>query len=243
MEVNFKRQRIKSILLGSLVAGIAIVSCWKWTVTPDASSSPPLKILPLGDSITDGYFVPGGYRIDLWQHLHQRGYEIDFVGSLQNGSEGLADTDHEGHSGWRIEQIHQMIRVWLNRSQPDIILLLIGTNDMAQGYGVEQAPDRLKALIEDIFRQSPQVKLFVASIPPIGEPFLNQRVIHYNRAISDLVQQQQTEEKSIFFVDLYYILSLDDLPDGVHPNREGFRKIAKAWDEALFGAIAPKSDH
>lgn len=226
----------------SLVASIAIVSCWKWTVTPDAQFSPPLKIMPLGDSITDGYFVPGGYRIDLWQHLTQRGYRIDFVGSLRNGSESLPDFDHEGHSGWRIEEIHKMIRVWLTRWQPDIILLLIGTNDMAQGYGVEQAPDRLQSFIEDIFRQLPQVKLFVASIPPIGEPFLNQRVIHYNRAIADLVQQQQTEEKSIFFVDLYYILSLDDLPDGVHPNREGFRKIAKAWDEALSEAIAPKSD-
>jgi acyl-CoA thioesterase I len=198
--------------------------------------------MPLGDSITDGYFVPGGYRIDLWQHLHQRGYQIDFVGSLRNGSEGLLDTDHEGHSGWRIEEIHKMIRVWLTRSQPDIILLLIGTNDMAQGYGVDRAPDRLKALIEAIFRQLPQVKLFVASIPPIGEPFLNQRVIHYNRAMADLVRQQQTEEKQIFFVDLYYILSLDDLPDGVHPNREGFRKIAKAWDEALSEAIEAVGD-
>lgn len=227
----------------SLIAIAAtIVFYLKFIVTPDASSSTLLKIMPLGDSITDGYFVPGGYRIDLWQHLHQRGYTIDFVGSLRNGFDRLSDPDHEGHSGWEIEQIHRRIRGWLNRAQPDLILLLIGTNDMARGNDVNNAPDRLNALIEEIFLQLPNVQLFVASLPPIGEPVLNQRVLNYNRAISELVRHKQTEEKSIFFVDLYYILSLDDLPDGVHPNREGFRKIAKAWDEALWEAIAPKSD-
>ena len=37
-----------------------------------------LKILPLGDSITDGYFVPGGYRIELWNSLTKQGYKIEF---------------------------------------------------------------------------------------------------------------------------------------------------------------------
>lgn len=29
----------------------------------------PIRIMPLGDSITDGYNVPGGYRIDLEDEL------------------------------------------------------------------------------------------------------------------------------------------------------------------------------
>lgn len=240
MKIIFIKNKTQSILLIGLFLGLTIVSCTQRTVNSNLSSSRPFKIMPLGDSITDGYFVPGGYRIDLWQHLTERGYAIDFVGSQRNGSEGLPDLEHEGHSGWRIEEIHQRIREWLARSQPDLILLLIGTNDMAQGYGVETAPDRLNALIEEIWTQLPEVRLFVASIPPIGEPVLNGRAIDYNRAIAQLVKQKQTEDKSIVFVDLYYVLSLDDLPDGVHPNREGFRKIAKVWDKALQGAIVPK---
>jgi acyl-CoA thioesterase I len=242
MVIQLTKPKTQSLLFVSLCTGIVIGSCFHQTVTPNAPSSRTLKVMPLGDSITDGYFVPGGYRIDLWRHLNKRGYKIDFVGSLRNSSEALPDPDHEGHSGWRIEEIHRMIRVWFSRSQPDIILLLIGTNDLAQGYDVERAPDRLNALIEEIFLQLPKVQLFVASIPPIGEPFLNQRVISYNRSIANLVQQKQTEEKSIYFVDLYYILSLDDLPDGVHPNREGFRKIARVWDEALSSEIEIKSE-
>ncbi|NES25113.1 MAG: hypothetical protein F6K41_40955 [Symploca sp. SIO3E6] len=81
--------------------------------------------------------------------------------------------------------------------------------------------------------QLPQVQLFLASIPPIGEPLLNQLVIKYNQAIADQVKQRQAQGTLIYFVDLYSTISLEDLPDGIHPNSEGFRKMALAWDEAL----------
>ncbi len=31
------------------------------------SALAPVRMMPLGDSITDGFNVPGGYRVDLWQ--------------------------------------------------------------------------------------------------------------------------------------------------------------------------------
>ena len=189
--------------------------------------------MPLGDSITDGYFVPGGYRIELWYGLKKQGYPVEFVGSANNGPDTLPDRNHEGHSGWRIDQIHEQIAGWLQITRPDIILLLIGTNDIAQGYKIETAPDRLDRLVEDIFKVVPQVQLFVGSIPPIGEPALNQRTIAYNQTVKALVQRRQEAGDQINFVDFYYALGLDDLPDGVHPNREGFRKIARAWEKAI----------
>lgn len=64
----------------------------------------PVRVMPLGDSITDGYNVPGGYRIELEDLLVSRGQPVDFVGSLSNGPASLADRDHEGHSGWRIDR-------------------------------------------------------------------------------------------------------------------------------------------
>jgi acyl-CoA thioesterase I len=207
------------------------------SVTAASSQKHTIKIMPLGDSITDGYFVPGGYRIDLESALENRGYAIDFVGSLSNGPDTLLDKNHEGHSGWRIEEIHDRVAQWLQVFPPDIILLLIGTNDMAQLYQVETARDRLKELIDTILQTAPNVKLFVASIPPIGEPTLNQRVIQYNQEVEQLVNQKQQAGKPVTFVDLYSILDLEDLPDGVHPNRVGFRKIAGAWEAALLAHL------
>lgn len=204
----------------------------------DSAGNRPIKIMPLGDSITDGYFVPGGYRIDLQPAMENRGYAIEFVGSLSNGPETLLSQHHEGHSGWRIEEICDRVTDWLQTFQPEIILLLIGTNNIAQGHQVETASYRLNQLVDRIFQTAPNVKLFLASIPPMSEPTLNQRVIKYNQKSEELVKEKQQAGKPIDFVDLYNILSLDDLPDGVHPNREGFRKMAAALEACLSAHLS-----
>lgn len=204
----------------------------------DLPGNRPIKIMPLGDSITEGYFVPGGYRIDLQPAMENRGYAIEFVGSLSNGPDTLLSQHHEGHSGWRIEEICDRVAEWLQTFQPDIILLLIGTNNIAQGHQVETASYRLNQLVDRIFQTAPNVKLFVASIPPMSEPTLNQRVIQYNQKSEELVKEKQQAGKPIDFVDLYNILSLDDLPDGVHPNREGFQKMAGALEVCLSAYLS-----
>jgi lysophospholipase L1-like esterase len=192
-----------------------------------------IKIMPLGDSITDGYNVPGGYRTDLWQALHERGDRIKFVGSQENGPPELPHRHHEGYPGWRIDELHRHVGDWLQAAQPDIILLLIGTNDIVQGYDLERAPARLDALIDDLFRHCPEVQVFVGSIPPIDEPHLNARVQAYNQAIAQRIQARQVQGDRLIFVDLYAGLTSEDLADGIHPNRQGHRKIAQTWYESL----------
>ena len=71
---------------------------------------------------------------------------------------------------------------WLDTAEPDVILLIIGTNDIAQGHNLDTAPDRLKGLIDELFHHRPQAQIFVGSIPPIDEPGLNARVVAYNQA-------------------------------------------------------------
>jgi hypothetical protein len=46
-----------------------------------AESNGGVRVMPLGDSITDGLVVPGGYRIGLWQRLVAGRFTVDFVGS------------------------------------------------------------------------------------------------------------------------------------------------------------------
>jgi hypothetical protein len=71
----------------------------------NAESNGGVRVMPLGDSITEGTQVPGGYRIGLWQRLNTNGYRVDLVGSQFNGPTSLGDHDHEGHPGWRIDQV------------------------------------------------------------------------------------------------------------------------------------------
>jgi len=204
---------------------------------PDPVATPPaatLKIMPLGDSITKGYNVPGGYRVPLWQALRDRGYRVDFVGSLHDGPRDFPEGEHEGHSGWKIEQIRLRAPGWLAAAQPETILLLIGTNDVVQGDRLATAPDRLAALLETIYAELPEVQVFVASIPPFADPALDAQAQAYNAALPALVQQQQAAGRAVVWVDVYGALTKDDLADGVHPNQRGYERMAAVWLEALL---------
>lgn len=193
----------------------------------------PVRIWPLGDSITEGYQVPGGYRILLWQLLADGGRAIEFAGSLEHGPATLPDRRHEGHSGWRIDQVLARADGWVARAQPDAVLLLLGTNDMAQNYAVETAPDRLRALLDVLFARQPGVRVLVGTIPPIAEPVQNARVLAYNRAVADLVAAEAARDRPVALVDLYPLVDWAELPDGYHPERSAHDKMARAWAVAL----------
>ena len=51
------------------------------TYNPCPAAPAPCVILPFGDSITDGFGTPGGYRIDLFRRTLTDGKRITFVGS------------------------------------------------------------------------------------------------------------------------------------------------------------------
>ncbi|MEO7300794.1 MAG: Calx-beta domain-containing protein [Verrucomicrobiota bacterium] len=60
-----------------------------------------LKIMPMGDSITEGT-IPGGYRLPLYNLLQTNGYTIDFVGAKTQIGDTCPDPNHWGKSGWQI---------------------------------------------------------------------------------------------------------------------------------------------
>ena len=214
------------------ITGVAVVAALTLTQPPSgyAESNGGVRIMPLGDSITDGYNVPGGYRVNLWQRLAGGGYTVDFVGSQFNGPAQLGDHDHEGHSGWRIDQLDANIAGWLAASAPRTVLLHIGTNDINQNYDVANAPARLSALIDHILSDDPGVELFVAQITPEADPTLEARVEAYNAALPGVVSGKGA---TVHLVDMHSALSAADLADGVHPTAAGYDKMAPVWYSAL----------
>jgi acyl-CoA thioesterase-1 len=224
---------------GALVASLLALS-FGVACAGAAHSAARTRIMPLGDSITDGYEIPGGYRIDLWRMLKARGYDVDFVGSLRNGPASLPDEEHEGHSGWRIDQIRSSVDAWLRRYRPDVVLLLIGTNDVLRHYRVGRAPTRLAALVDRIHADRPAAKLIVSTIPPTDNALLGRHVARYNAAIRQLVQARATPGRHIWLANGGGTLTTADLADGVHPNRAGYRKLAAAWQAALVRVLEPE---
>lgn len=203
------------------------------------------KILPLGDSITSGVHpvspTPGSYRIQLWNNLVANGLKVDFVGSQYNGLDSLGDKNHEGHPGFTIDEISNLLNNGiLTTYQPTIITLMLGTND-ALGKGGNSLSGMyadLSNLINKITTQLPSTQLLVSSIIPIDPSIRGQakadQAKNFNNLIPDLVKDKAAQGKKVKFVNVGGSLTLDDiLSDGIHPTASGYNKLGNEWYKAL----------
>ncbi len=156
--------------------------------SPCPTNGEPCKILPLGDSITYGIGFSGGYRVELFGKALAAGKNITFLGSLMNGPQNVDGVafprNNEGHSGWTISQLANIVPSPALDGQPDIILLMIGTNDMYRGNPAT-APDRLTDLINEIIAFDPDTLLVVSQLTPLS--FSNAAVEAYNAALPAII--------------------------------------------------------
>jgi len=207
------------------------------------------KIMPLGDSITEGYGATGnvgGYRIELFRQAGKASKNITFVGSLTNGPATVDNKpfpkNHEGHGGWTISQIAGIADSTLSTNKPDIVLLKIGTNDV-NGSGATTAPTGLKNLINQITKDVPSALLVVSSIIPIKDDNTNQKVKTYNATIPATVNEAAAAGKHVIFVDNYAALVADttwkttDMSDNLHPNDTGYAVLGQAWYAAISASL------
>ena len=188
------------------------------------------KILPLGDSITYGIGYEGGYRVELFQRAHAEGKSITFTGSLLNGPLTVDGANFprnsEGHSGWKIDQLLTLLPSPALEPLPDIILLMIGTNDLGQHDAVADAPKRLATLLDRLATLAPDALVVVSTIIPL--PSSND-VTAYNAAIMPIVQERSSAGRHLVLVDQFKDFPTSELGDGVHPNQAGYERMAGVW--------------
>lgn len=147
---------MRTTRLGLLVALLLAAA----VAAPSAQAAQqPLRIYPLGDSITYGSSypaeTPGGYRGVLHAALDEAGVRHVFVGAHTGNPSPLLARDgqlhHDGHPGYRVDQVARALtgssdgpsdgggRWLLGRPgrpavQPDVVLVHLGTNDILAGY-------------------------------------------------------------------------------------------------------------
>jgi len=199
--------------------------------------------MPLGDSITDGFGRPGGYRTGLWQRLVQRDHDkIDFVGSRSSGPETLEDKDNEGHPGWCVAgacggdstmNINTNIRTWVRASQPDIVSIHLGTNDLKWGASAATVAYRLDVLVNTILQEKPNTQIVLIQIIPMGTA--NKEWAEYVRLIPKVAARYHADGFKITVADLSAALNYPrDYADPLHPSARGYAKMAAK----LYPAIA-----
>src|SRR5262249_2081794 len=117
----------------------------------------------------------------------------------------------------------------IKSTEPHIVLLHIGTNDMYMG-DPGGAPGRLSTLLDHLVAAWPNTLLVVSNIIPLAS---GGGVTTFNAAVPGIVKKLADAGKHVVFVDQYMGFPTSELGDGVHPNQMGYSRMAEKWFPAI----------
>ncbi len=216
--------------------------CWLMTamltgvraevVLTNFSSARPLKIMPVGDSITDDCFGNGAYRLSLQSLLESNGYAFTFVGrNVSSAAGGFTKTRHEGYCGVPIAapgyyEVHgysgtdayleKIVPDALTNATPDVILLLIGANDIGHGRNPGYvATNDMPVLLDHIFAKAPAVNVIIGKITSLtngswGYGNYCTNVPIYNAALQEMVNARRAAGQNVFLADCFSVVDIGD---------------------------------
>ncbi|BCL35531.1 SGNH/GDSL hydrolase family protein [Nostoc sp. MS1] len=234
--------------------------------TNSANANSKVKVMSLGDSLCANNITALRNAVERTKF----GAKIDWVGTKKDGT--YKDSDNECHGGWSAAQVLQKpganvrlpawekqpgsVRNWVESTKPDIVLIMIGTNDF---FGSKERGDdtsgslkeSLQGIIDNIYAVRPKASIVIASIPPFkwnidkGKD-TNQTKTTTNEFLQQLVTRLSAQKKRIYFLDMHAAIlarlrqSNIFQNDGLHLNNEGNQFMAEQWTNALTKVIQEK---
>jgi len=205
------------------VKGVAVLLI---ALSAQVCSCAPLRIMPLGDSITQALSDQRSYRYNLWVKLVDVGAAFDFVGSQDSNYNGNPvwpdhlgqpfDRHHEGHAGFRSDEIAASLPGWMSGYVPDVVLMHVGTNDVLQGKPNDETVVYLRQIIDLLRATNSHVAILLATLIPTTYLPQNDYITELNARIKAIVLEKNTSQSPVILVNQ----SVDfdaaaDLSDGI----------------------------
>jgi acyl-CoA thioesterase-1 len=181
----------------------------------------PIKVACVCDSITEG----SDYPSELWMLLGNN-YTVGNFGSGGTTVSLDAPTPY----------IQQTAFQEAKDFQPDIVIIMLGTNDALptlQMYNTFFVDDYLRIVREfQATKSKPQI--WIVLPPPIYHDGTGLSTEFFKQNVIPKIQEV-ANQTNLPIINVYAALSLrpDYFTDGVHPNTEGAKKIAQKIYNAL----------
>lgn len=247
---------LRFLLFSLFVSGSALGSS-SATPSPNPAAQAAgsaIKILRVGDSITRYAASHPG----LCLALEQAGIPYEMVGSQEWPVKGFSGR-MEGYNGKTIQFFTSPQKefghpdtlnhdaVPIEKFNPDLILLMVGTNNLGGTDRNEIDVPKLRGFLDDLLNRihslAPAAHVMVATAPPArnnwknkpGMAFRNERTAAYNeQVVKPSVTALAAAGRPISLVDIFSALDPEiDLSNGVHPNESGKAKINAQWFAAI----------
>jgi acyl-CoA thioesterase-1 len=178
-----------------------------------------LRVLVLGNSIAAGYGLDDpdlAFPALLQQKADSLGWNVQ----VQNaGESGMTTAGGRSRIGWLLQQ------------EVDVLVLELGGNDGLRGVDPSATRDNLSAIIDSTLARYPDARVLLAGmqIPPnLGPEYTEQF-----RSVYPEVARAYDRVTLIPFV-LEGVGGVDRFmqSDGIHPNAQGQRRVARTvWDQ------------
>lgn len=199
-------------------------------------------LLCVGDSITVGLGSTDGRG---YRSLIRRAFEaadveegvrtLRFVGPTNDRC-----MDHFAVSGEIIADIRDGIAAQITAHSPDVLVMLMGTNDCRNNgavYDSTATPQAYADTLANIAATNPALPVVVCLVPPMTDGTANANVNDLNAELLATVIPGAASPTTT--CDLNSILTAGaHLSDGVHPNDDGYALIADAIEAAIRSATA-----
>jgi len=227
-------------------------------VLTNFSATNLLKVLAVGDSITDDCSINGAWRRYLQPLLETNGYPFTFVGRYSSVASGaFTKVKHEGicgavvaAPGMMTSQVHNYsgpntylqltLMNALTNVIPDLLLVYIGVNDIGRGrdpYLV--ATNHLPTLLDGIFARAPAANVMLTKVTTVananvGSPpysIYNTNIWAFNTAVQAMVNARRALGQNVFVADMFSAVdpATGLQGDGLHPNAVGLNAIAREF--------------
>lgn len=169
-------------------------------------------VLFFGDSLTAGYGLDPAFAFPnlIQQRLAARGVAIRAVNAGVSG-----ETSAGG-----------LARVsWVLKRPVDVVVLALGANDGLRGVDPEVTKRNLRGIVVKVRELSPRAKVILAGIdiPPNLGPEHRAR---FKAIYSELADELALPFISFLLEGVGGVRELN-LPDGIHPNEQGQRRVAE----------------
>jgi lysophospholipase L1-like esterase len=209
-----------------------------------AAVEDPVRILIVGDSVTQGSAGDWTWRYRLWTHFEAAGTSVDFVGPREDlydnltgepGSMAYADPDfdrdHAARWGMQIDVPDVAIGTLVEEYSPDVVVEMLGVNDILFGRRSPQVVvDRVRRFVDEARAADPSVGLVLAEATQTWW----QDVPEFNELLGNLAGSSSTEDSEVALARA--AAGYDAGPhtwDDSHPNARGEAMIAAAVADAL----------
>ena len=170
-----------------------------------------VHILAFGDSLTAGYGLPRGlgFAPQLQAALRRNGVRA-FV--TDGGVSGDTAAAGRARLGWTLDCMGR---------KPNLAIVALGGNDMLRGLPAGQTRTDMDAILAELSRR--QINVVVAGMlaaPNLGPAYGAQ----FNRIFPDLARKHDAALYPFFLTGVAGDRRMS-LPDGIHPNFQGIKKM------------------